>query len=282
MTSNTINDIKLIVCDIDHTLVVKHQMLSQRAKNVIQLLHKHGIYFGIASGRSLEEIKRIVKRWDLNTVDFIIGMNGSILYDTYNHQEYSYFKLKKEWIKEIMGIMTKFPCNPLIYDHDTMLCRELDEVVKASCQSAEMKPLIAKNDSDFYQHENAKIMFRVHENQMEAIEYALNQHKMEHYHAFKTQSTLIEFCDSRVSKAYALEKFCELNTISLKEVMAFGDTSNDNTMLEISGIGVCMKNGSEDTKAIADMITEKNCAEDGWADFMETNFISKRGWKYEE
>lgn len=30
--------------------------------------------------------------------------------------------------------------------------------------------------------------------------------------------------------------------------MAFGDTSNDNDMLKVAGCGVCMINGTDDTK----------------------------------
>ena len=51
--------------------------------------------------------------------------------------------------------------------------------------------------------------------------------------------------------------------------MAFGDTTNDHTMLEPSCVGVCLKNGSDDTKAIADIITDYPCDEDDWARFME-------------
>ena len=55
----------------------------------------------------------------------------------------------------------------------------------------------------------------------------------------------------------------------MEAVMAFGDTTNDNDLLAASGWGVCMQNGSDDTKQIADDITEKPCTEDGWADYME-------------
>ena len=48
-----------------------------------------------------------------------------------------------------------------------------------------------------------------------------------------------------------------MNNIALEDVAAFGDTTNDNDMIAISGTGVCMCNGSDDTKAIADFITEK-------------------------
>jgi hydroxymethylpyrimidine pyrophosphatase-like HAD family hydrolase len=39
-----------------------------------------------------------------------------------------------------------------------------------------------------------------------------------------------------------------------------------------------MKNGSDDTKAIADAITEKTCDEDGWADYIEKNVLIPNGW----
>ena len=68
-----------------------------------------------------------------------------------------------------------------------------------------------------------------------------------------------------------------MNGYSLDEIIAFGDTSNDNEMLEVAGLGVCMMNGSDDTKAIADVITEKPCEEDGWAHYMENEFFKKEG-----
>ena len=68
-----------------------------------------------------------------------------------------------------------------------------------------------------------------------------------------------------------------MNDMSLEEVIAFGDTSNDNEMLKVAGTGVCMLNGSDDTKACADIITEKTCLEDGWADYMENHFYKEEG-----
>ena len=95
-------------------------------------------------------------------------------------------------------------------------------------------------------------MFRVKAEDMPEIEKWVNAHPSENYLGVKTQSIMMEFCDKRINKAYALKKFCEIHDIKLSEVVAFGDTSNDNEMLQAAGLGVCLKNGSEDTKAIAD------------------------------
>lgn len=62
---------------------------------------------------------------------------------------------------------------------------------------------------------------------------------------------------------------------SLDKVVAFGDTTNDNTMLEINGYGVCLQNGSEITKAIADAITEYLCNEDGLGTYYGKSFTER-------
>ena len=261
--------LRLVVSDIDNTLVVKHHALTKKAKEVIRKLRKRHIVFGLASGRSLAEVRRLLHRWGLEDVDMLICMNGSTLWDNLTKEEETYYELKKEWIREIIEKMSVFSCNPVIYRNDCIYCKEMDEVVKQSATSAEMEAMEVMDMKVFYQEENAKIMFRVNEEDMLQIEAYLTAHPSKDYHFFKTQSTLMEFSHRRVSKAYALKKFCEKHQISTAEVMAFGDTTNDHTMLEPSGVGVCLKNGSDDTKAIAGIITDYPCDEDGWERFME-------------
>ena len=45
--------------------------------------------------------------------------------------------------------------------------------------------------------------------------------------------------------------------------------TNDISMLEAAGIAVCMLNGSDDAKAVSDIITDKTVDEDGWTVFVE-------------
>lgn len=61
--------------------------------------------------------------------------------------------------------------------------------------------------------------------------------------------------------------------MDLKDVMAFGDTSNDNEMLKVAGCGVCMINGTDDTKACANAITTYDNDHDGLAIYLEESEI---------
>ncbi len=51
-------NIRLVICDIDSTLVTSERELTPRTRAVIHQLHTKGIYFGIASGRPLDELAK--------------------------------------------------------------------------------------------------------------------------------------------------------------------------------------------------------------------------------
>ena len=62
--------------------------------------------------------------------------------------------------------------------------------------------------------------------------------------------------------------------IPLSSVMAFGDTTNDNLMIKNAGWGVCLLNGSNDTKQISDDITELDVENDGFAHYVEKHILN--------
>ncbi len=85
----------------------------------------------------------------------------------------------------------------------------------------------------------------------------------------RTSPGCMEFVPAKANKLYALKQYCQRHGIDMKQVAAFGDTSNDNEMIKGAGIGICMANGTDDTKALADMISEYPCNDDGFARFVD-------------
>jgi HAD-superfamily hydrolase, subfamily IIB len=275
-----IDNVRLVLCDIDGTLVTTGRELTPKTKEVIDRLHANGIYFGLASGRSIDQqLMTFSKDWGFDyQFEILIGMNGSELWDDLSQKRYDFYKLSREAIKEIVELMEPFDLNPFLYHDGKMLCKRLDQLTRQSSKKNHAGVIVAKDISELYAHENAKIMYRIPEEQMPEIEAYVNAHPSPNFRGFKTQTTMLEFTDRRVSKDVALKKFCEENDISLEQVISFGDISNDNEMLECSGWGVCLLNGADDTKAIADDITEKTNDEDGFAHYIEKHFLEPRGW----
>jgi hydroxymethylpyrimidine pyrophosphatase-like HAD family hydrolase len=83
----------------------------------------------------------------------------------------------------------------------------------------------------------------------------------------------IEFQDKRVNKGLALENYAKEVNIPLDEIIAFGDLDNDIGLLEKAGWGVCLVNGSDATKAVAQDITEYDVWNDGVGRYLEKNWF---------
>lgn len=81
----------------------------------------------------------------------------------------------------------------------------------------------------------------------------------------------LEISAAGVNKGLGLSAYCEANKIPREDVVAFGDLLNDAEMLQYAGLGLCMGNGHEDMKRLADRVIGTN-AEDGLAVEVESWF----------
>ena len=71
-----------------------------------------------------------------------------------------------------------------------------------------------------------------------------------------------------IGKGESLVEIAKYFDMEMKDVIAFGDEENDQTMIEMAGIGVVMENGANFMKEKADFITKSN-DNDGIAYYLE-------------
>lgn len=269
---------RVIVADVDNTIVPKHQQLSQRTIKALIEIRKKGIYFGIASGRPKNELRMLLDKWkDLGVEnDLVIASNGCVLIDNISGKEYEYYFMTPEQIKASIELMKPFATNPTTSIDGVSWSGFYDEFVKFSEEYIGSPVKICESDDyhELWQKPVGKMMFRLLEpEKMQEIEEYVAKNCPEGLSGFKTNPMAFEFTDSRANKGIALENFCKLHDIDISESWAFGDTSNDNQMLEKAGTGICLLNGTDDTKACADLITEFDVEHDGFARFLEKHLF---------
>lgn len=256
---------KLIIADIDDTLVHKGVEMSPLTRETLNKAHDAGIWFCIASGRPLDEVQKSVESYKLGfEPDFVVGMNGGEIQDNISQNTFSQYLLEPEMLEKLVRMMDKQDCNIDMYKDGKLYAKVDDDMVAASSRRAGKEIYIVNDLSEFWDAPNGKIMFRTWTNEKcDELEDWCKSQNIPGVRFFKTQPNLLEVCDARVHKGAALETICKAHGISYDEVIAFGDASNDNEMLELAGTGVCLANGLPDTKAIADEITRETCEHDG-------------------
>ena len=76
-----------------------------------------------------------------------------------------------------------------------------------------------------------------------------------------------------MDKGEAMERVCEYYGADMADTVAFGDSMNDQQMLEYAGIAVAMGNACRELKACADVVCE-SVDEDGvYFEFKRMNLI---------
>lgn len=264
---------KVVVADIDNTMTARGQMLSETAKDAIHKLREQGIYVGMASGRPIFQIWPSIKQWGFDEFDFLIGLNGASLWDGLTNETYSYFMLTPEAVKLSMELMSPFETSPSTFEGESQIYIYDDQNYRDFKARALIDVELEPDVDVFCGKERDKIMYRMKAELMPEVEAWLAKHPSDLFDTFKTQDTLMEFCPKNCTKWYGVEQFCKLHGIKGEEVVAFGDTTNDNAMIEKAGLGVCLLNGSDDTKALADVITEHTCADDGFGLFIQEHLL---------
>ena len=269
----SLNNTKLVVCDIDGTLTRTGTIIpSEYTLEIIKRLHDKGIAFGLGSGRDAGQLRHLYEEWGLPfQFDVCIGLNGSEYYDLKTDEIKGLYTLSKEDVKEIITkMLERFPdLNVSIYRDGKRLLRFEDKMAIMSKKRNKMSNIIVDDISEMWAEECPKIMFRVSEEVMKQIEPYAIEICNDHFRCCKTQTTMLEFVNRKSDKGNALKAYCTDHDIDLAEVVSFGDMSNDNEMLIAAGTGVCLKNGSDDCKACADYITEYDNDEDGCARFID-------------
>ncbi len=266
-----VSNLKVVIADMDGTLVDDKKQISDHAIEVINRLMDHGIMFGLASGRNADDLALLSEKWGLHKpFDIVVGLNGSELHDGFTGKTELFHLLGRDSIKEIVEMMRPLDCNPyLIVDANHVMVGRIDEAVKRSQKRIERNLRVVEDDSEFWQVDAMKMMYRCDDSRIPEVKAWVKAHPSKAYNGFQTDHGNYEFADGRIDKAYPVRIFCERHYLDMSQIMYFGDMMNDAPLIKAAGCGVAMKNSTEDALEVCDAVTDKTNLEDGFADYLE-------------
>ncbi len=260
-------NIKLVLCDIDGTLLHDNGYITAETKKAISLLKEKNIMFGIATGRTPYAVKNLIVDWGIEKdVDMIMGFNGGSCYYMKEQTMESCYLLEGQYIQEIMNDFKDFNATYGIYDFKTFHCnRKTDATIKIA--NANKLSLIIDDLSDYYNKKVEKVLMIETPDKIQQIKNNYERHlKTNHYRIVQSSPILLEFLNPELSKSKGIEQICKRLSISFDNILTFGDELNDLEMIR-DCIGVAMGNARKEIKEIAQYITDTN-NNDGIANFL--------------
>ncbi|MGL4671239.1 MAG: Cof-type HAD-IIB family hydrolase [Cetobacterium sp.] len=235
---------KLIISDLDGTLVNSNKGVSDYTKKVIKLLKERGIYFIIATGRNLKGAKQIYDILELNGE--IICNNGSTIYN--NKGELIFQKIIDKNIAKLVFTTALNNGCTFLGSYGTQLYIEEGtlDIVNTYLYNPAQNP-IELNMDNISSFDFEKIVLMSKDNsKLEKLSVDFNS--LKEVNAFISQEDYLDVVHFETSKGKALKALANSKNIDLEHTIAFGDAFNDYEMLKFAGKGLVMPNGFDDLK----------------------------------
>ncbi|MGL4999659.1 Cof-type HAD-IIB family hydrolase [Cetobacterium sp.] len=235
---------KLIISDLDGTLVNSNKEVSHYTKKIVHLLKKMGIHFIIATGRNLSGAKLIYDELNLNSE--IVCNNGSTIYN--NKGELIFQRiLDKNIVKNIFEKSIVEECTFFgTYGSQVYIGEGSLKTVNDFIEHPLQNPIeLNKENISSFNFEKVVLMDKDNDKLMK-LSKLFNNYK--EVNAFVSQSNYLDIVHFETSKGAALKTLAKSKNIDLKHTIAFGDAFNDYEMLRVAGKGLVMLNGFEELK----------------------------------
>ena len=265
-------DIRLITLDLDGTLLNSKKELSPENAAALQWAADQGIEIVPTTGRFYGGMPEVIR--NLPYLHYAITINGAQVYDVLNDVGIAKAEIPVERAVELMAWLDQFP---VIYDcfmdnwgwMTRSLQEKADEFAPNEHYAKMLKELRTPVDElkvflTERGHDIQKSQFFAKDMDLRA---RLMEEIPQRFPGLIVSSAVVnnvEINDRNAHKGNAIRQLAQHLGLEMRQVLAFGDGSNDITMLQEAGIGVCMENGLDSVKAVADYITD-SCDEDGVA-----------------
>jgi Cof subfamily protein (haloacid dehalogenase superfamily) len=262
------------------TLTAKGGDLPEITKKAFDAMHENGVLIGLATGRELNDrLYNQGAEWGLSyPMDFLIGMNGGMLWDRFHGNVWNMDLMSMDTMKEILYFM-----KPIVDEYEVSVNVEgggnhaamhIKGELFASMKRRGWKFDDFTGDIDgFCERPAYKFLFRSTPENEDEIRQTFLQRFGDEYQIIGTFPGTVEAMRRGIDKGSGMKRYADKRGIPMENIIAFGDNENDNSLLIACGWGVALKNATDATKAIADDVTEYDCENSGVGHYLFDHYL---------
>lgn len=255
---------KLIVSDLDETLLGRDGQISQDNIEAIKAASKKGAKFVPNTGRSFTSVQVLLKKLGLfqEANEFVISYNGGAIVENKDNQILQTNEMTYEEGKGVFDITSRYPENDThVYTVDKLYIYNPRKEDLAYLEPRHVKyEIMDTDDFSIFKHDkimkvitmnpDQNVQHQVHDEVMAAFDNKLN--------ASYSSGMYAEFNHLGTDKGTATLELAKSLGIKKDEILALGDNSNDLPMLRKVGMPVVVANGTNEAKDLAKYVTKNN------------------------
>lgn len=263
--------IKMIVTDMDYTLLNKEKKISEGNKKALKAAMEAGVHVVLATGRLFSSATVYARELEILTP--IIASNGAIIAESDLSEIYYEKTLPYEAGVEMIKLCKERGLFCHLYTKDAIYT---EKIVNISARYAQWNDKLDEENKiniivvpDLYE-----TMSKEKKHVLKAVVVDKDDRKLDEIRAEIQKTGIvnvsqslpdnIEVMDKEVSKGNSVAFLAKMYGVHKDEIMAIGDNENDLSMIEYAGLGVAVGNAEQCLIDRAQHITG-NYDEDGVA-----------------
>ncbi|MDR2160479.1 MAG: HAD family hydrolase [Treponema sp.] len=268
--------IRMLALDLDDTLLRSDLSISYRTRNAIKRAESLSVTVVLASGRSpaaMEQFSRLLGMH--RRPGYLICNNGTVIQESHTGKLIYEVRIKKESALSAFDLADAEGFAVQIYEDDIVYVSRSNEYAEYDQKLTGLRQVVVENFRAMVEAGCYKLLIPGDPMLLKPLESIIRTYLGSGITLFTSKPYFLEILPAHTDKGTALAKAAEFMGIKQEEVLAIGDSMNDEAMIRWAGMGVAMANGDERIKNIASLVTEKSNDDDGVAEVIEKYVLDR-------
>jgi len=250
-------DIRLLLADVDGTLVTQDKVLTEAAKEVARELHHAGIILAITSGRPPRGMSMLIEPLALQSA--IAGFNGGVFVNP-DLSVIESHTLNLATAKQTLKLILDQGLDAWVYTEEEWLIRDKEAPhVAHETWTVKFDAKVVASFTDAHLAHAVKIVGISDDLDLVAACEKVAQNTLgEKASASRSQPYYLDVTHPQANKGTVVATLSKLLNIPPEQIATIGDMPNDVLMFRKSGFSIAMGNSSDQVKAQASAMTDSN------------------------
>lgn len=270
-------DVRLLVLDLDGTIVGEDNCITPAVKAAIQQVRERGIKVAIATGRMYRSALRFHQELGLTLP--LLSYQGAWIQDPHTGHQHRHWPIDPQRALELLDYFEQADLRPHLsihfYLNDQLYVQEMRPDTDQYAKRTLIEPILVEDLREVVAAVKVaptKVL-AVSENPqvIEALLHTLQKrYRRDELYLTRSAPIYFEAANPQVNKGVAVQYLAEeLLGLTREQVVAIGDNYNDLEMLQYAGVGIAMGNAPLDVQRQADWVAP-SVEEDGVVAAIET------------
>jgi Cof subfamily protein (haloacid dehalogenase superfamily) len=265
--------IRLLLSDVDGTLVRSDKSLSPRTIDAVHALHAAGVHFAVTSGRPPRGMEMLVEPLSLTTP--LAAFNGGLVVEP-AMDVLAERVVPDDVVGSTIALLESFELSVWVYRGADWLVRDPDGThVAREAHTVQFEPTVVDSFDDVEGGVAKIVGVSDDHGAVAAAAGAAHDELGDHVSASRSQPYYLDVTHPHANKGGVVRFLSERYEIPADAIATIGDMPNDVLMFALSGLSIAMGNAHREVQRAARRVTTTN-DEDGFANAVERFILGER------